>query len=89
MSVGHVSRAFETAGIPTVIIQSNVYRGRVVVMKPARVVYTKHPMGRPMSAPFDKERQTHVLREALKMLEAATEPETSVILPEAYRVAGN
>ncbi len=87
MSVGHVSRAFEAAGIPTVIIMSNTYRGRVVVMKPARVVYTKHLMGRPLSAPFDVERQTHVLREALKLLETAKGPETSVILPEKYRVA--
>ena len=66
---------------------SNVFRGRVTVMKPARTVFTKHVMGRPMGAPFDVERQSHVLREALKMLEAASEPETSVVLPERYRVA--
>ena len=68
------------------IIQANSYRGRVVVMKPPRVVYTKHLMGRPLGAPFDVERQTHVLREALKMLETATKPETSIVLPEMYRL---
>lgn len=66
---------------------SNVFRGRVVVQKPSRTVFTKNIMGRPISAPFDVERQTYVLREALKMLETATEGETSVLLPESYRVA--
>ncbi len=66
---------------------SNVFRGRVVVQKPSRTVFTQHIMGRPMSAPFDNERQTYVLREALKMLETATEPDTSIVLPEKYRVA--
>ncbi len=67
---------------------SNVFRGRVTVMKPARTVFTQHIMGRPVGAPWDAERQTHVLREALKMLEQATEPQTSIVLPERYRVAG-
>lgn len=40
-----------------------------------------------MSAPWDVERQSNVLREALKMLETATKGETSVLLPEAYRLA--
>lgn len=88
MSVGHVSRAFESAGVPSVIIMSNVFRGRVVVQKPSRTVFTKHIMGRPMSAPFDVERQTNVLRAALNMLETATEGETGVVLPDAYRVVG-
>ncbi len=87
MSVGHISRAFETAGIPTVIVMSNVFRGRVNVMRPARVLFTKHIMGRPLSAPDDTERQTHVLREALKLLESATGPETTLLLPEPYRIA--
>ena len=55
-------------------------------MKPARVVFTQHIMGRPLSAPFDVERQTHVLRTALDMLETATGPETTLLLPETYRV---
>ncbi len=65
---------------------SNVFRGRVVVQKPARTVFTQHIMGRPISAPFDTERQRYVVREALKMLETATEPETSIILPDKYRL---
>jgi hypothetical protein len=87
VSVGHVSRAFEAAGIPTVIIMSNVYRGRVLAMKPARVVFTRHIMGRPLSAPFDKERQMKVLREALRLLEAAEGPGSVVEMEERYRVA--
>lgn len=68
------------------IIMSNVFRGRVLAMKPARVVFTQHIMGRPMSAPFDVERQTHVLKKALDLLESAREPETTLLLPEKYRV---
>ena len=88
MSVGHVSRAFEAAGIPTVIVMSNVFRGRTLAMKPARVIFTQHIMGRPLSAPFDTERQAYVLGEVLKLLEGATEPETTLLLPDKYRVAG-
>lgn len=87
MSVGHVSREFEAAGIPTVIIMSNVFRGRTLAMKPARVLFTPNIMGRPVSAPFDTERQRHVLQEALKLLETAKKPETTLLLPEPYRVA--
>ena len=84
--MGHVSRAFESSGIPTVIIMSNVFRGRALATKPARTVFTKHIMGRPMSAPFDVERQRDVLRSALEMLETASGPETSLVLPDEYRV---
>lgn len=69
------------------IIMSNVFRGRVVVQKPSRTVFTKNIMGRPMSAPWDVERQTYVLREALNMLDIATKGETRLLLPEAYRLA--
>lgn len=87
MSVGHVSRAFEAAGIPTVVVMSNVFRGRVLKMKLARILFTEHVMGRPFSAPHDVERQMHVLREALALLESATEAESTVRLPDPYRVA--
>jgi hypothetical protein len=86
VSVGHVSRAFEAAGIPTVIAMSNVFRGRTLAMKPTRVVLTRHIMGRPLGAPHDVERQTHVLRKALRLLETAKGPQTTLLLPERYRV---
>lgn len=87
MSVGHVSRAFEAVGISTVIIMSNVLRGRTLAMNPARVLFTLNIMGRPVSAPFDTERQRHVVREALKLLESADRPNTTLLLPEPYRTA--
>jgi hypothetical protein len=68
---------------------SAVYRGRTLAMKPARVVLTRHPMARPLSAPFDTERQRHVLGKALGLLESATEPCTVLEVPEKYRVAPN
>ena len=85
--MGHVARAFEAAGIPTVIIMSSVFRGSVLPMKPARILMTRHVMGRPLSAPHDTERQKHVLSAALNLLETATGPCTVVELPEPYRVA--
>ena len=66
---------------------SNTYRGRTLAMKPSRAVFTKHLMGRPLGAPHDAERQTHVLREALKLLETAKGPESTLLLPEPYRIA--
>jgi hypothetical protein len=85
LSVGHVSREFEKVGIPTVIIMSNVFRGRTLAMNPARVLFTPHLMGRPVSAPFDTERQRHVVREGLRLLETAEKPGTTLLLPEPYR----
>ena len=69
VSVGHVARAFEQGGIPTVIAMSDVFRDRVEAMRPPRVLLTPNPMGRPIAAPFDEERQRDVLRAALALLE--------------------
>ena len=85
MSVGHVARIFEQSGIPTVIVQSAVWRLTVARMKPPRVLLTRHPMGRPISAPHDRARQRQVLTSALQMLEQATSGPAVQELPEPYR----
>ncbi len=85
MSVGHVARAFEEAGIPTVIIMSAVFKDHTVAMTPARILLTPHPMGRPLSAPFDTEKQTAVLKAALDLLENATGGGTVIEYAEQYR----
>lgn len=66
---------------------SSVFRGRVLAMQPARAVFTRHIMARPLSAPFDVERQNKVLREALRLLETAKGPGSVVEMEERYRVA--
>ena len=82
MSVGHVARAFEEVGIPSVIIMSAVFRDRAEAMNPARILLTPNPMGRPVSAPFDVERQRSVLEAGLELLESATVGGTVIEYPE-------
>jgi len=71
MSVGHVARAFEAAGIPTVVIAIKSFENRMRSMALPRVVLTRELLGRPLGRPFDKVRQTRVLTAALELLEAA------------------
>ena len=85
MSVGHVARALEEGGIPTVTIQIRAFRHHAERMRLPRVVVTNHLLGRPMGAPHDAERQRHVLRTAFDLLDGAREGGTIVDLPEPYR----
>lgn len=85
MSVGHVARAFEQAGIPSVVIMSKVFKDRTAAMNPARILLTPHPMGRTLSAPFDVEKQRKVLEAGLSLLESATAGGTIVEYDEPYR----
>ena len=85
MSVGHIARSFEEAGIPSVIIMSSVFKDRTATMNPARILLTPHPMGRPLSAPFDVEKQRAVLKAGIDLLETAAEGGTVVEYGEPYR----
>ena len=85
VSVGHVARAFEDAGIPSVIIMSTVFKDRTVPMSHARVLLTPHPMGHPLSALFDVEKQRAVLKAGLDLLEMAVAVGTVVEYSDAYR----
>ena len=87
MSVGHVARLLEEAGIPTVSLMVGPFGFRAVMMKVPRTVITRHPMGRPLGAPFDVQRQRQVLRTALDLLTSAQANPTIVELPETYRPA--
>jgi hypothetical protein len=73
VSVGHVARAVEEAGIPTVSIYVRAFRHVVEEMKLPRTVVVKHPMGRPLGAPGDADRHTEVVDAALDLLATATE----------------
>lgn len=70
MSVGHVQRAIETAGIPTVGVYVKSFGHIPALMGVARALVTPHPMGRPLGAPGDGERQAAVVRAALALLES-------------------
>lgn len=73
MSVGHVARRFEEAGIPTVVIAIKSFENRMRSMALPRVILTRELLGRPLSRPFDKDRQNRVLTAALELLETAGE----------------
>ena len=84
MSVGHLARLIEEAGIPTVAIYARAFRHVAEAMRVPRVVVTRHPVGRVLGAPLDVERQREVLQSALDLLETATAP-ALIELPFAYR----
>ncbi len=71
MSVGHIARIFEAAGLPTVIVAALPFRGRLEPMAPPRLLVTAHPMGRVFGAPGDSHRQRRVVEAALGLLEEA------------------
>lgn len=72
MSVGHVARAIEDAGTPTVVVMVRAFRHVAERMSLPRVVTSPHPMGRPFGAPGDVATQRRVLDAAMDLLDRAT-----------------
>lgn len=89
MSVGHVARWLESAGIATTTIIVEAFRHRAEQMVIPRAVITRFPMGRPLGAPHDAERHTDVIRMAFDLLTTATEPGTIITYPRPYRTSGS
>jgi hypothetical protein len=71
VTVGHVARAIETIGIPTVCVYIEAFRPDAELLKPARTLVTPHVMGRPLGLPHRREQQMAVIRAALHLLETA------------------
>ncbi len=76
MSVGHVARLLEAAGIATVIIAVAAFQDRLAAMSLPRVVLTPFLMGRPLGMPHNSEQQRGILVAALHLLESATQAQT-------------
>ena len=77
-----MQRAIETAGIPTIIIAA-----LPPVVRQAgtpRAVAPLVPMGANAGAPHDKEMQTAICKETLKLLEELEAPGQIVPLPFEY-----
>lgn len=85
VSVGHVARAIEESGIPTVTVMVRAFEHRAREMKIPRTLVVKHPMGRPLGAAGDATRHHAVLRAAFDLLKTATGGGIVVEFPEAYR----
>lgn len=75
--MGHISRAMESIGIPTVIIAMQAFQSRIEAMKVARLLLTHHPMGLPIGIPFDHEEHLRIIRKALTLLDEAETGETT------------
>jgi hypothetical protein len=84
VSVGHVARIFEGAGLPTSVIMVRAFRHVADEMSLPRVVVTRHPMGRPLGAIGDHARHRRVVITALELFDSAASS-TLVELPEPFR----
>lgn len=89
MAVGHLSRAIEAAGIPTVTFYVAAFREAASLMRVPRAVVTAFPMGRPLGPPGNAALQRRVLADALTLLETAGAPGTFVDLPHGWEPVGS
>ena len=78
MSVGHVSRILEEAGIATVIIAVRAFRDCLDSMKVPRAVITHNVMGRPLGRPGHADQQRAAVVAALELLASAAHGGTIV-----------
>lgn len=85
MSVGHVARAIEEAGTPTVTVMVRAFRHVAERMTLPRTVITPFPMGRPLGAAGDRETQLATVTAAFDLLDRAAEPGEIVDLDLPFR----
>ncbi|MGI9665880.1 MAG: hypothetical protein ACR2N2_02105 [Acidimicrobiia bacterium] len=85
MSVGHVARYVEEAGVPTVVVMVEAFAHVARRMMLPRTLLTPFPMGRPFGAAGDVERQTEVLDAALQLLDRAAGPGTIEVFDKPFR----
>ncbi len=85
VSVGHIARVFEAAGIATVVVGIQAFRQRLQAMTLPRTLITPHLMGRPLGMPGDNARQHLTVTTALSLLEEAERVGTVANLSEPYR----
>ncbi len=87
VSVGHVARAIEEAGIVTTAVYVRAFRHVVDEMQLPRVLVTNHPMARPLGPAGDRIRQREVVASALSLIDSAEE-RTVVEDPTPFRPVG-
>ena len=84
MSVGHVARALEAAGMRTVAVYIEAFSHYAEAMHLPRTLVTPHPMGRPLGPPFAAGRQRQVIEAALRLVDTAEVPGTLERIGGAY-----
>jgi hypothetical protein len=73
LSVGHIARKFEQAGIPTVSFGIMAFKSRMIPMAIPRLVLTPEMLGKTLGKPDDLETQLQYLKSGLDLLEKAVE----------------
>jgi D-proline reductase (dithiol) PrdB len=81
--VSLVARYLEANGLPTVIIGSAL--DIVEHCGVPRFVFTDLPLGNPVGHPWDRDMQREVVRLALRTLETASGPRTTVQAPVKWK----
>ena len=84
VSVGHVARAVEAAGISTVGIYVSAFRHVPEEMSLPRTLITAHPFGRPLGPVGAADRHIQVVNAALDLVEQATAGATMVTMPGGF-----
>jgi len=84
MSVGHIARGFEEAGIPTVVIAASPFAKRLEVMSLPRTLLTHNIIGRVLGTPFDTQYQMSALKKAIDLLVTADKNNTIEYLKEDF-----
>lgn len=74
MSVGHVQRAIEAAGMPSVSVHVEAFAHVPQQMALPRALTVPHAMGRPLGPPFDTARHTAIVTAALELIATADAP---------------
>jgi len=77
--VGLIARVFEAAGMPTVTMSSA--RDITDRIKPPRVAFLNYPLGNALGRPNEGQEQLMILRQALALLETASQPGSTIGLP--------
>jgi len=80
VSVGHIAREFESAGIPTITFGVQAFKNKMVPMRIPRLVITPELMGKTLGTPNDVISQRKYLEVGLGLLEKATKGDTLVEL---------
>lgn len=81
-TVSLVARHLEAVGIPTVVVGSA--RDIVEECGVPRFVFVDFPLGNPCGKPYDPEMQRSIVMLALRTLESAIAPRTTVQAPERW-----
>jgi len=79
VTVGHVARAIEAVGIPTVSIYIESFQPDAQLLKPPRILITPNVMGRPLGLPYRRDQQLAIIRAGLHLLETAARAPTMEI----------